>query len=201
MHWVKHGILSLLLFSFCFQSFTAADEWIRCEKAAFYITIIKCNTRERTPAFVCFALLWNLKWTSAIFPIAMKFFCRSLMIQLGFAEPLSCVTRPGARTIKRLRDWICSMNWQEDPHDCSEVMNGNAAFSDGKKKKKSLQSSAVWSCTYLVLNEPANSISKLEGTLPISGVFVIQAWRVCPPRFRDVRHNFLVGVVLMMCGE
>lgn len=33
------------------------------------------------------------------------------------------------------------------------------------------ESSAAWSRTYLDLNEPANSISTLEGTLPILGVF------------------------------
>lgn len=61
------------------------------------------------------------------------------------------------------------MNRQEDSH--SEVMNGNAVFSDSKT-----ESSAAQSCTYLDLYESEkNSISKLEGTLPILGVFVIQA--------------------------
>ena len=39
-------------------------------------------------------------------------------------------------------------------------------FIDGK-----MESSAAWSRTYLDLNEPVNSISTLEGTLPILGVF------------------------------
>lgn len=47
-------------------------------------------------------------------------------------------------------------------------MNGNAVLYDSRT-----ESSAAWSCTYLDLNEPANSISKLEGTLSILGVLLL----------------------------
>lgn len=115
------------------------------------------------------------------------------MIQLDFTEHLSCVTPPGARTKSSFNGWMYSVNWQEDSHNYSERWWTETLCLT--------PSSAAWSCTYMDLNEPANSISKLEGTLPIWGVFVIQAWRACPPWLRDVQRDFLVWVVLMMCGE
>lgn len=110
--------------------------------------------------------------------------------------PLAYVASPGAHTKSSFVDEHAQWIDRKINTNCSEAANRNAVFSDSKT-----ESSAAQSCTYLDLNESENSISKLEGTLPILGVFVIQAWRVGPSRFRDVRHNFLVWLVLMMCGE
>lgn len=66
----------------------------------------------------------------------------------------------------------------------------------GGDERKRGAFSQVISCTYTALNEPANWIGKLEGTLPILGFFffVIEALveSVLPPRFGCVPHSFLV---------
>lgn len=122
----EHRILSLL---YCFSAFAFSRLLQQINrrgiKRQFFIT--ECKTNKHTLAFICFEL-WNVKWTSAI-SLKLWCFCSFLMIQLEFIEPLSCVT-PQVLTQKQLNAWIYSMNWQEDSHSYSEVMNGNAVFSD-----------------------------------------------------------------------